>query len=212
MTIKFCMVSVHWPASQPPLSCFYDEETMTCDSEEESNYKGYQIDLKTLQGKELEFTEEQLRRVQNTLEIDPNTEPFIWKSRALFALARDEGLFSIDFIPQDPTKDNIMHIHRIKEGDREKAVERTYLYEYGGCKFFLPDEKYPIAAHIFDLFNPDLSSTLTRLSLDRTLVSKALTYLQNDPDTLGIALTVAEGTFIWFKSAGKKNLKDTNFQ
>jgi hypothetical protein len=190
MSVRLCLVSVHWPAPPIGASCYYDEIS----TEQES----YKTSFRHFRPIERAFSEEALSQIQTTLEADPDDGKFVWKERALFTLARDESLFSVDFIPRDPTKDTIVHLHRIR--DEEESLDQTYIHNHGGCKFFLPVQDYPDSANIFDLFSSDIFRIVNQLLINPLQVTTALIYLRQDPDTLGVALTTKKGTFMWIKA------------
>jgi hypothetical protein len=182
------VVILKWSAPVMPLNCRYQAPPQ--DGVVERDFNRLPCSLWKL-------TETQLKTLQKEqFESDPSTDPDLWRDRALFTLAQDDSLFRIDFIPRNPTRDQLFHVHRVKE----ERVYQNWEHHLAGVKFYLPVRDLP--PKIFDLCKVSIPETLAELrSINHELVATALSCIKEDREMLGLSLTVAEGTIIWMKSA-----------
>ncbi len=184
MSVKFCVVSMCWPV---PLS-------VACSRELPLAAEGvFKRDISRLDPEYITFTEELLRLLREKYLLDTEKKPSIWTKLAIVTLALDKKVFCIDFILKNPSEAHVVHISRI---------EATVVYEHHSAfhKFLLPIEIYS-EKNTFDLSKLSISKTLEGLSVDHELITSALTCMLQDRKMEGIALTIAEGTFVWLKGA-----------
>lgn len=189
MSVKFCVVSMCWPVS-PSVAC-----SRALPLAAEGVFKR---DISRLDPGYITFTEELLRLLREKYLSDTEKKPSIWTKLAIVTLALDKKVFCIDFILKNPSEAHVVHISRIEKED----VPSTVVYEHHCAfhKFLLPIEIYS-EKNTFDLSKLSISKTLEGLSVDHDLVNNGLKCMLQDRKMEGIALTIAEGTFVWLKGA-----------
>ena len=190
MTIKFCMISISWPQSPPPVLC---SQELPLAPEGVFTRKISEL-CPTIQ----EFSEGVLRKLQKRyLESEGNATR--WTKLAIVSLSLDHRVHCFDLIPRDPSKAYIVHVSRVKEGE-DVLTQNLYEYHQGSLKFYLPTNTFS-PRHVFDLSTGLISETIKGLTVDPDLIKTALKALFLDKEMMGVALTISEGTFIWLKGA-----------
>lgn len=153
--------------------------------------------LESLKPAIVHYTGSLLEKTLGEYEKRSDEENLVWTKRILFTLAREHSIFSISFIPSNPHEAQIFQVIR-----QDRAPEYLFWHQYGAHKFILPvktvdavfdPSKWQITA-IAESIKPRLVAVL----------DKAISYLREDFDLSGLALTLENKagkpvTYVWLK-------------
>jgi hypothetical protein len=191
ISVTFCIVNGKWPQSVAS-GCAWDKPPMST----------RRIQLGTL---EILYKNYSPRLLQSCKEISfalPDTSYDIWKVRTMYTLGQSESIFCINFIPEDPSKPQIIHVMRLKDEKQDVSTYPVFCHEHVHLKYILPVEK---ADQVFDLSKCRVSQTLDNVTPGLIpIVEKALTCFLKDVTSKGLALTLESkrgtpSTYIWLK-------------
>jgi len=120
----------------------------------------------------------------------------------MYTLGQSESVFCINFIPEDPSKPQIIHVMRLKDEKEDVVTYPVFCHELVHLKFILPVEK---ADQVFDLSKCRVSQTLENVTPGLIpIIEKSLDCFLKDVRSKGLALTLESktgtpATYIWLK-------------
>ncbi|MBS0648731.1 MAG: hypothetical protein JSS10_05865 [Verrucomicrobia bacterium] len=157
-----------------------------------------QVALESLKPVIMHYTDSVLKKTLEEYERRPPTENSVWTQRILFTLSRDQSIFSISFIPADPSKAQILQVMR-----QDRAPQLLFYHQYVAYRFISPVKTVD---GVFDPSKWQVSaiaeSLYPRLA---AVINKAVNYLKEDFALSGLALTLENKagksvTYVWLKS------------
>lgn len=133
-------------------------------------------------------------RLKSALELPDHTDD-IWRWRTIYSLAQNESLVCINFIPKDPSKDQIAHVMRTQMSQEEIQSYHLYCHDLLQIKYLLPVEQ---PTQVFDL-----STVIAVEGIEGSEIASALDCFSKDSLSQGLALTFDKAgtlkTYIWLK-------------
>jgi hypothetical protein len=148
------------------------------------------------------YTDVQLSQYLKAANLLPDDTHDIWRFRIIYLLASDKRVFCINFIPENPSKGQIVQVMRLKD-EEDVSQYQEYNHEYPTYKCILPVKR---ADQFFDLSKCEISEAVAHLTPRRLIpiVKKALEYLSSACYLKGLALTLKDKVgkqiaYVWLK-------------
>src|ERR1700678_2302775 len=110
-SVTFCLVNCKWPQTMAP-GCARDKPPISI----------RRIQLGTLEILYKKYSSRMLNSCQEACFALPDTSYDIWKIRTMYTLGQSESIFCINFIPEDPSKSQIIHVMRLKNEKQDVST------------------------------------------------------------------------------------------
>jgi hypothetical protein len=193
MTLKFCVLVAGWPISYGTKS--------------PQLVGGVRLKLSNYQP-EIEIIKERLLEVlRDDLDKDPDHDQWVWRFRTITTAGCCDEILAINFSPVDPSLPQHLYIERLQ---RDESIADKYIFYHRTAqhRFLLPVKR--ISHTPFDLSKikttvaAAVAESVEKLLVGvdertRTTIEKILGKFWQDKDANGLAITLKEGTYVWFK-------------